>query len=273
MDLPLELEDRVAKELEEAKPPVLPEVARAVLEATKSERTEPRSVADILKRDAAMAAGILRTANSPAYAARAAIVSVPQAISRLGFETIRRISMLVACDERVFLVRGREDETRRLYWHSTLTAFVAQEIARTLKQNVEEAFMGGLLHDIGKSVVMQAMASLEKRGRPFSEEEMRAVAMSLHEELGARSLATWGLPVRSVAAVAHHHRPLAAPPLGRDVACIVSVANDVAHGFETGEPLDVDTLSPRLAAINLYFEDLSTIVDRKDELISWTKGL
>lgn len=274
-DVPVELQERVAKVLGQScqyEPPLLPEVARAVLEATRTDDFEARAVADLLRRDAAMAAGVLRAANSPAYATKAPIVSLSHAISRLGFDAIRRIALLVACNEKVFCVKGRESITRELYFHSTVTAFVAQEIARHLKVGVEDAFIAGLLHDIGRAIALQAVGRLEKSGRRFADSEVDAIARLLHQPIGAHALGSWGLPSRTLAVVAHHHGPAEATE-HQELVFLVSISDEIAHAMAESKPLDMVALAPKLAAVNLYAEDVDTILERKDQLMAFARGL
>lgn len=274
-EIPPDLESRVRNVLGQSTKfdaPVLPEVAKNVLEVTRDERCEPRSLADLLKRDAAMAAGVLRAANSPAYAPRSPIVSLSHAISRLGLDAIRKIAVLVACNERVFAATGREALARALYFHSTLTAFVAQEVARTLKAGVEDAFIGGLLHDIGQPMALKAIARVEATGRRFSDAEAQSMAIALHQPLGAQALASWGLPPRTLAVVAHHHNPFMAPE-HRELVTVVSIADDLAYAFADGVAPDFDALAERQSAVNLYDEDLAALVARREELMAWAKGI
>lgn len=279
-ELSSDLHERVAKVLGQTckyEPPLLPEVARMVLEATRSEACEPRGLADLLRRDAAMAAGVLRAANSPAYAPKAPIVSLSHAISRLGLDAIRRIALLVACNEKVFCARGREALARKLYFHSTLTAFVAQEIARTLKIAVEDAFISALLHDIGQAIALQAVSRIESPARRFADAEAEAIARALHEPLGAQALGSWGLPPRTITVVAHHHEATSVLE-HRELVCIVSIADDVAYAMAEGSAeislhVDFDALASRLDVVNLYEEDLRRIVSRRDELVAWSKGI
>ncbi|MFO0672683.1 MAG: HDOD domain-containing protein [Polyangiaceae bacterium] len=274
-EIPPDLESRVQSVLGQSTKydaPVLPEVAKNVLEVTRDERCEPRSLADLLKRDAAMAAGVLRAANSPAYAPRAPIVSLSHAISRLGLDAIRKIAVLVACNERVFAATGREALARSLYFHSTLTAFVAQEVARKLKAGVEDAFIGGLLHDIGQAVALKAIARVEATGRRFTDAEAQAMALALHQPLGAQALASWGLPPRTLVVVGHHHTPAMAPE-HRELVTVVSIADDLAYAFAEGKDVDLASFAARQVTVNLYDEDLLELIARRDELMAWARGI
>lgn len=250
--------------------PVLPEVAQAVLRQTSSDDCDPRALADTLKRDAAMAAGVLRMANSPAYAPSMPISSVAQAVARLGLQTIRRIAVTVACESRVFRVKGRENEGRALYFRSTVGAFVAQELARSLRLNVEDAFMGGLLHDLGEIILLGLVAELEASGIPASLDAVRAVLAQRHADVGAAAVERWALLPRVVTAIRHHHDVSGEPDRA---AALLFVSDQIVATFLDQVPLDVTTLAPALESLNLYEEDVQALTARRDEFLAWARGL
>ncbi len=252
-------------------PPVLPEVAQAVLRETSKASCEPRRLADILKRDAAMAAGVLRMANSPAYAPVSPIVSLSQAISRLGLEAIRRMAVAVACESRLFRVRGREAEARALYFRSTVGAFVAQELARHLRLNVEDAFLGGLLHDLGEIILLGLVADLEATGSAAPIDAVRAVLSERHAAVGAAAVEHWALIPRVAVAIRHHHETEGATDTAS--ASLLFISDHVVAAFLDARPLDAQALAPALGRLNLYFDDLEAVAARRDELLGWARGL
>ncbi len=110
--------------------PMLPEVVQRLLVAVSDERSDARQMADLVRRDPTIAAHLLRVANSAIYAPREPIVSVQQALARLGTSAIRQILLVISCQTRAFRVKGREAEIRRELDAALSCACFAQEIAR-----------------------------------------------------------------------------------------------------------------------------------------------
>src|SRR5262245_35894479 len=129
--------------------PLLPEVARQVLSMNLDGEFATKELADLIHRDPAMAGHILRLANTARYAPPIPIVTLQQAVSRLGLKKIREIAMIVSCESRLFSVEGYEGRLRMTFRHSLGAGLFAQEIARMRRWNVEEAFLCGLMHDVG----------------------------------------------------------------------------------------------------------------------------
>src|SRR5262245_43367633 len=126
-----------------------------------SDATDARSLAALLLHDQAIAAHVLRVANSPFYRPRVPLVSLQQAISRLGLASLREIVITVSMQSRIFNVPSYATEARALWQHAVYTAAYAREIARRCRRNVEGAFLGGLLHDVSKPVLLLPLADLQ----------------------------------------------------------------------------------------------------------------
>jgi putative nucleotidyltransferase with HDIG domain len=268
----------------------LPEVAQQVLATSSREDADARVLADLIRRDAAFAAHLLRVANSPAYAPRTPIVSLQQGISRLGLRTIREIAVLISCKTRAFQVKGYEEEVRLLFRHCLAAGLYAQEVARARRLNVEDAFLAGLLHDVGRPTAIQASVDLQAElGLPaLSRQDMDRAVGEVHEEVGEAMLRAWGLSARLVSAVRHHHHPEKAGEAA-GTATLIRLADDLAHhavGLKCGprsgkagdvpsRPVEEDDLRrhPAAAALNVYPEVLDGLLARKDEILAQVEAI
>jgi putative nucleotidyltransferase with HDIG domain len=254
----------------------LPEVAQQVLATTSREDADARVLADLVRRDAAFAAHLLRIANSPAYAPRTPIVSLQQAISRLGLRTIREIAVLISCKTRAFQVKGHEEDVRLLFRHCLAAGLYAQEIARARRLNVEDAFLAGLLHDVGRPTAIQASVDLQAElGLPAaSKQDMDRAVGELHEEVGEAMLRAWGLSARLVSAVRHHHQPEKAGE-ATAIATLIRLADDLAHHAVPLRGVKEDDLRrhPAAAALNVYPEVLDGLLARKDEILAQVEAI
>ncbi|MEO1979405.1 MAG: HDOD domain-containing protein, partial [Fuerstiella sp.] len=138
--------------------PILPEVAVQLMELTADIDCDPKDIVDLFKRDQSLTGHLLMTANSIRYNSGVMVTSMQQAVARLGLLRIREIVMLISVQAKVFKVDGFEKDVRTSFEKSMTTAAFAQAIARNRRLNVEDAFLCGLLHDVGRPVLLQALS-------------------------------------------------------------------------------------------------------------------
>lgn len=245
--------------------PVLPRAAQEVLSLAADEACDLRRVADAIRSDPTLAAHVLRVVNSPMFRARTPVVSLPQALARLGTVRVRQVMLVIACEARALRVRGREREAEAWLAHALDTAFFAQEIARVRRQSVEEAFLCGLLHDVGMPVLWQLLADLEAEGlvAPARDAREEAAALDeLHAQVGALVAGRWELPTRVVAAIASHHAPVAASAGSGERPVFARVALVLADALaDAGEDaLGRAEVRAVVEALELYPEELDAVV-------------
>ncbi len=244
--------------------PLLPGVAMEITSAAGKEDVDVRTIADLLKRDASLSAHVLRIVNSPVYSPRAQIVSLQQAVARVGAVKIREIALVIACKTGVFKAKGYEQEIDGVFRHCIGTALFAQEIARNTRNNVEDAFLCGLLHDVGRPVLLQALVTLLKNEKVNADREaVLALVAELHEAAGSALAKAWALPDTVVTALAKHHAPK--PELESVPVRIVALADRFAHlALEAGPGLSCEAVAghPSLGALEIYPDVLDKIVKR-----------
>lgn len=249
--------DRGAIEL-----PLLPVVTTRVMQICADEG-DTRELLDVIRSSAEMTAHVFRWANSPLYRPRTAIVSLQQAVCRLGVRPIRDIALIVACKTRLFRAPGFDAELRFVFRHSLVTAFIAQEIARLKRTNVEEAFLGGLLHHIGRPLLFQTIVDIKReRAIAPSRTEIFSAVDILHATCGARLASAWKLPPGIVDVIAHHHHPDSAD--NPRLAGLVLFAADVAHHvLEPGaHPQREVRGHPMLETLSLYPDEVDALLAR-----------
>ena len=244
--------------------PLLPGVATEITSAAGKEDVDVRTIADLLKRDAALSAHVLRIVNSPVYSPRAQIVSLQQAVARVGAVKIREIALVIACKTGVFKAKGYEKEIDEVFRHCIGTALFAQEIARNTRNNVEDAFLCGLLHDVGRPVLLQALVIALRDAKVNADREaVLGLVSELHEVAGSALAKAWALPDTVVTALGKHHA--AKPELESVPVRIVALADRFAHlAFESGPGLSCEAVAghPSLAALEIYPDVLDKIVKR-----------
>ncbi len=251
--------------------PLLPSTTAEILALARDEDCEARALAERVERDATMAAYVLRVSNSAAYAPKEQIVSLQQATSRLGIGVVAEIAMSIALRGRVFDVAGYEDHVQRIWRHSAVTAHFAREVARTVRHNVEGAYLCGLLHDVGKPLVMQALVDVarQRTDRPVPAAILEAAMAEFHQALGARLAELWELSPWVVEAVGFHHDYERADRFRKE-ATITRLADLLAHwavdatqgveGFPAQDPV--------LDELGIYGEELERLFEHRDEAVA-----
>jgi putative nucleotidyltransferase with HDIG domain len=190
----------------------LPSVHSALIAALEAPEATATGVAQVLNQDMAMCAKLLQLVNSSFFQIARRIISIEEAVIYLGFNMVKSLvlSLEVFQIDKPKLDGFSIDALQR---HSLLTANIAAELLQD-KESSEDAFMAGLLHDIGKLIFAQEypdhVERLRAQMRTHERPEYcleRDIAGVTHAEVGAYLLGLWGLPDSIVRAVANHHMP------------------------------------------------------------------
>jgi HD-like signal output (HDOD) protein len=166
-------------------------------------------LARLVGSDQALAADVLRCANSAVFARGGAVASVPQAVARIGAGELSRIAFASALSGRA-LSRGPLALLRRRVWHDAVAAGVlAREVARPRRLPVDEAFACGLLHDFGKVLALECLERIARgtrHPRPMPSRFWEAVVDNHHVRLGTMLASRWELPPVLVESMTLHHQ-------------------------------------------------------------------
>lgn len=255
--------------------PVLPEAAAQVVTLSYDENCDISQLSVVIKRDQALSGNVLRISNTPVYSSGVQIKSLDHAVSRLGMKKVREIALIISCESRVFQVPGYTQEVKVLFKHSLAAAGYAEEIARLRKMNVEESFLCGLLHDIGKPVLYQTVADLEKeRGAQFPKEAVGSMIQDFHQQLGAEMIKSWALPERLSESIAFHHDPMLAPTCSQQ-AQLTRLSSDLAHSLVGPREFTEEMIRehPMLNPLNLYEEDVDHLFSKKEKVLQLVQAV
>lgn len=250
-------------ELCELELPVLPDIATRVLALCQDPDGDARQLGDLIQRDPALAGNVLRIANSAAYASVEPIVSLQQAISRLGMTTMGDLAIAAAVNAKVMSMKGREAEMRVLRAHAAATGIWSREVARHRRLNVEAAFLTGLMHDVGRPIVHKSILDLA-RDSTLTDAEIEVYVDEFHPEVGRRLLDAWKLPHWIGAAVEGHHDITRAGDHG-DLAATVMLGDELAHWSGTPDAAHEERVRalPVLGRLGIYPEDLDELLARR----------
>jgi putative nucleotidyltransferase with HDIG domain len=177
-----------------------------------------------------MTANIMKLVNSAFFGARQSISSVERAVAYLGLDTLGALVLGHSLFQSAS--SARECVSLAGLWrHSLNTATAARTIAlheRLPRIRIEEAFLAGMLHDVGR--VVFASRSVATTAEPMnSNQEAIAQVEEHHAAVGAYLLGLWGFPGQIVEAVAQHHTPNRRTGTGLDLTVLVHVADQLTR--------------------------------------------
>lgn len=223
--------DLLAKRIGEIS--TLPQVAMRACEIANDPRSSASELKIVLEGDPALTSRVLRTVNSTFTGITSKVQSVQQAISLLGFTQIRNLAVTAAVAE---IFRKDEEVERysrkRLWRHLVSVAMASRMIAQRFGlARFEEAFLAGLLHDVGIILLDQyehetfvgVIRTVAPGGR-LSAVETERLGFD-HAELGERVAKRWGFPETAVSAIRYHHVSEMAPAVHRPIVRAVELAN------------------------------------------------
>lgn len=215
--------------------PASPAIVSSLMSLTANINANLNTICKTIMVDQSLAARVLRLSNSSFYGRAKEVYTLREAIILLGFKTLR--SLVVASSTHTLYQGVSDQRFRDTLWEHTLAAALASRlIAQAINHpGVEEAFLAGLMHDIGKLVLMQkipdqyqaVLVAAEQTGRTHAELEQEKLGFD-HTEVGRLLLQKWAFPRLLVQAVADHHHPQGADERPIPLAFVVNVADTLA---------------------------------------------
>lgn len=253
--------------------PTLPASVLRVIQMIEDPFCSSSDLAKVIQSDPAMAAKVLKLANSSYYGFRQKISNIPQAVTLLGFGTLKN-TLLAAAVFDMFRVSSTGFDLPALWKHSVACGTAAQLLAKRARYpHAEKAFTAALLHDLGKAIyarflpqgLTEIVSLVRTEQLAMYDAEKKVVGLS-HAALGAWTLGRWGLPAPIVEAVEFHHHPTRAQT-SFDLAAIVYLANILAHRAGIGS--GGDTMMREMDPLILEYFGLNeaALTDLQDSLL------
>jgi len=202
-------------------PPVVPVTAFELLQLARKPETRFDDITRVCERDPMVAARVLRLAQSAFFTRGARVVSLREALVRVGVSALVQMFLEATLTMRVFRAPGYDAQMVSLRRHSSVVAYLARTIAPSMRGDPEQAFTCGLLHDVGAAAAAYVVGKRVPFELPWS------VIVDVHAEAGRIVCRSWGLPAEIEAVVGAHH-------LGRSqgsllpLACATGVAEWIA---------------------------------------------
>lgn len=218
--------------------PPSPQVLPKVLEALRQEQTTLEEIGELISLDPVLTAKLLHYCNSVYFSGREPVASVPEAIGRVGFQTIFSLVSAVTGGKSFNPPASSGIDGAQLWKHSLATAFACKFVAEDIEADGNLLFTAGMLHDIGRVVLAQAKGAeyghlvheAVNAGADATSREQVAYSFT-HADVGAGLMESWKLPPVLIQAVRFHHHPESGGAVKR-LAAGVCVANAQAHRFE-----------------------------------------
>ena len=248
--------------------PLLPQVAGQVLSMSRDEGSDASGMADIIQRDQALAGHVMRVANSPAYMPRVPIVSLQQAIARMGMPVITEIAVATSIKGSLFDVPGHMDRLAELWRHALATGSWGKEIARARRRAVESSFLCGLLHRVGTPVVLQMVSDLSRvAGMTLTASDLDHLLAEFQSGVGARIAKEWSLPDPVRESIEYCDRYLEAPQ-HPDPAMVTHCAARLATHLLSPHKLAENDLRELavFGELNLYPQNIDALLAKREEI-------
>ncbi len=193
--------------------PSAPPILNKAMKLTSDVDSKISDISRSIAADQSISAKVIRMSNSPLYARSRRVSNLEEAITVLGFNQMKSI-IITASTFQMFESCDHSDIATKLWHHSFSTAIAARIVAQKLTGlNKEDAYLAGLLHDIGKLILLKTapnvytnlvdIVSRDKVG--FLSEERKELGFD-HADLGAALLSKWDIPKNIVTAVSDHHK-------------------------------------------------------------------
>ena len=216
--------------------PHFPENVLSLLNLTKDPLVQINEVAKQISIDPVLTADLLRLVNSAYFHLSRRISNIPQAITLVGMKGVRN---LLYTNSTRKILDARYKENRSLWSHLYQTALYAFYLARAIKLSREQhddAYVAGLLHDIGLIIISNPHPDLADKIRTFCSEKnvprrvMENFSYGLnHADVGGLIAQKWNFPEQLVEGIKYHHEPLRASLPHKNIVFCVYLANAICN--------------------------------------------
>ena len=257
----------------------LPEVTAKVIKTVEDPKSSAQQLHGIVKHDPALVSRVLKVVNSAFYGLPGQVTSIDRAIVLLGLNAVKNLAIAASLGQMFRGVKLTDAYSAKDLWsHCVAVAVVGRELAKGKATVADEAFLGGMIHDIGLLVALQGWPERVKAvcqeaqlsDRPFVELEKDLIGVN-HGYLGKALAERWQFPKSCQSVAAYHHTPLLPPEPERTVVAIVAVADVLCCQAGLGFPLTAktQTITPELLkAAGLTAEKVEAVRARAPELFA-----
>ncbi|MCK5269176.1 MAG: HDOD domain-containing protein [Sedimentisphaerales bacterium] len=226
----------------------LPEVTMRIIEVVQDERSTAHDLHQIVRNDPALSARVLRVVNSAFYGLPGQIGSIDRAIMLLGLNAVKNIAIAASIGKMFKSSVICDDFTGKDLWtHSVAVGATNKLIASAAGMSLpDEAFLTGLIHDIGLVAVMQCYAEdvqkivdITRSGIPYRQAEEKIIGAN-HQEIGIALTTKWKFPRSFQFVTGFHHEPMELAPENRMLSVITHISDILCARGEFGMTITVE---------------------------------
>lgn len=225
--------------------PPYPAVAMRLQRLASSDDFGMSDLHRVISGDPVLAATVLRYANSAAFRGINPTSTLETAVSRIGTSEVCKIALATSIGAHA-IVTGCLSSLRRRYWRLSMTsAMLCRTLAVARKQNPEEAFICGLLHDFGQVIATACFEEVLAKGRDtrvLPEAVWADCVDRFHVELGLVTAARWNLPPLICSIISSHHNPKT-DPSHKDLLDLILVCDAIALHLDHTPSPTVETIA------------------------------
>jgi putative nucleotidyltransferase with HDIG domain len=202
--LPSEAELLLVERLESGRAalPVLPSVATHALEIANDPNADVQTFSKLIETDPPIAARFLSVANSALYSRGRKVTSVSEAVMRIGLYSCKDLIYQAVYGATLRGLRHYQSEVQASFRRSVLSAVVCRAVCSELGSFFREAYLCGLLHDIGESRIYRILSELELS---IEGDQVRDLVARYHARAGAELALKWKLPQEIIEVCSKHH--------------------------------------------------------------------
>ncbi len=266
--------------------PSLPETVTKIINLVNNPDVDFKVVANEISKDQTITTNLLKLCNSAYFSKGKEISSIDRAIVTLGLKEVKDVVMVVSAKAVLNKVVVGYDLLKGMLWeHDLAVAILSKNIAlmKKDKQNADVVFTGGLIHDVGKTVLAlfvqhafkEIMSTVETKGIPFQEAERDVMGFD-HQEVGEKILAKWNFPEVLRSIVRYHHEPERAPAQYMKMVSIVHIANVIClmAGIGIGsDGLFHEISAKAVQAVGLTDKELEQLYSSTPDIVNQMRDL
>jgi HD-like signal output (HDOD) protein len=261
-------------ELKDYTLPVLPDIAMKVVNLSSSEEVDFTQLTKLIQQDQTIASQVLRIANSPIYSiSSSTIISIQQAIARLGTKNISEIALTITLQNGIFSSSLMRHFAQNLWKHSLATALWCKLIAFSKKQSVEAMYITGLLHEIGKPIILKMVIDLAKKNNVVpKDEEVTEILEELSPSMTNHLMIEWQLPKIITSIIEQYDKSTFTEYV---FECnVLKLSNNLATELIKGEMKVEELLKlDYWKSLNIYSDEAKAILEKADGIKETISGL